>query len=150
MVRVTEDEHAAIVKAADGAKLSAYVRECALTGIAARAPVEPPFMDSKIHNAGGPVFQVEVAEGKLPRLFFDKTDDYDNRVVDRSLSMTVEAVETTPNEDPISLWQSNLNYWYRDTAGRKEMLEELGKGLVVRMEALPMDQRAAFLAQELG
>ncbi len=107
MVRVTEDEHAAIVKAADGAKLSAYVRECALTGIAARAPVEPPFMD-------------------------------ETRVV-QSLDI-----------NPVALWQSNLNHWYRDGEGRKEMIDELGKGLVFRMEALPMEQRAAFLAQELG
>lgn len=107
MVRVTKDEHAKIVKAADGGKLSAYVRECALTGIAARAPVEPPFIDRFCNP-------------------------------------------TTENEDPVELWQSNLNYWYKTNEGCKEMLEELGHALITRMEKLPMEKRAAFLAQELG
>lgn len=118
MVRVTEEEHAQIVKSADGGKLSAYVRECALTGIAARAPVEPPFMEHK----PGDTFTIA----------------------------GVFIVNPPGKEDPVALWQSNLNYWYRTNEGCKEMLDELGHALITRMEKLPMDQRAAFLAQELG
>lgn len=107
MIRVTKDEHAKITALAGPRKISAYVRECSLLGIAEHAPVEPPFMDYTVANQLG-------------------------------------------KEDPVALWQSNLNYWYRTNEGCKEMLEELGHALITRMEKLPMEQRAAFLAQELG
>lgn len=81
--------------------------------------------------------QIEAARG-------DKT--VSGYVRDRALG------ETKAHADPAwSEWESKLNRWCVDGKdGYNAMVAELGQALTDKVIVLSMDDRAAFLAQELG